>query len=358
MNKNFKPIRHCLALAGLLLLSGISGHAATPQSPVGNDWDCLISGGSQQGIAYLTFSGDNTFVGYRVLVGKNLTSIPSTPEGRNSGGDDGRTGTSGSSTNSSTSRSVTNLFGFDRVHGDWQFDDRGRIIGRFVEVVGGGQTVCTTNENITTVDSTTTVPVTNPDGSVTYYTTNVTIFVTNAATVTCVTNTGTPFGVSFLGKAVTGKRLSLAASTVNGKITYSGIPARTDLPDLSGSWSATKLENQQWFYDTFSLTSFADGNPFPENFPDVGNYKNIYFSIDGTEPNAVFEAIGMLSARKKIGFVFSTSPVGSTNSSLSATLGSLSKSKTYLKANTSGLDLGLDPAAKVTFKAFHLISPD
>src|SRR6266700_1738283 len=77
--------------ASALLLSGmILSAQAAPKSPAGT-WDCSLSGGGQQGIAFLTFSDDGTFSGYRLLVGSQKT-LSEIEVGRNTGGDSTRNG--------------------------------------------------------------------------------------------------------------------------------------------------------------------------------------------------------------------------------------------------------------------------
>ena len=94
-------------------------------SPVGTTWDCLLSGGGQRGIMFITFENDGTFHGHEMMVPRLPSTSTSSPgssdDGRNSGGETGRgpgadrtgtgiTSTSDGSTNSSGS-SFTNLFG-------------------------------------------------------------------------------------------------------------------------------------------------------------------------------------------------------------------------------------------------------
>src|SRR5437867_4219981 len=78
----------------ILAAASLCGSAnSAPNSPVGK-WDCTISGSGQQGIAFLTFFDDGTFSGYRLLVGKLLTSasVEDFDDSRNSGGDASRQG--------------------------------------------------------------------------------------------------------------------------------------------------------------------------------------------------------------------------------------------------------------------------
>ena len=52
-----------------------AGVSAEPGSPVGPDWDCVLSG-KRNGIAYLTFStnGNGTISGYEILVPQPLVT--------------------------------------------------------------------------------------------------------------------------------------------------------------------------------------------------------------------------------------------------------------------------------------------
>ena len=81
------------AVAAALLLFGTlaaSSQAATLNFPNGT-WDCLLSGGGQQGIAFITFSNDFTLNGLEILVPKPPSGGGSS-DGRNPGGGAGRGG--------------------------------------------------------------------------------------------------------------------------------------------------------------------------------------------------------------------------------------------------------------------------
>jgi len=180
------------------------------------------------------------------------------------------------------------------LNGSWGFDNRGRIIGSFLEIVAPKPIVsCTTNENITTVYQTTTVPVTNPDGSVTYFQTNITTFVTNAPTIICATNSaGTGFTnvVNFVGKVVPGKRLALVASSSIGSFILRGVPA-TNLIDLSGSWYGLKTQNRVAAWEFFELE---------EIFPEQNTY-----SVNGLGPDYSYnDGIAIVSSQRQIAFAF------------------------------------------------------
>jgi hypothetical protein len=323
------------------LVGGLAPASAGPSaSPVGQ-WDCNINGDNQKGMAFFTFTDENTnggtFSVVRFLAGKHSgnsgssTTVLNTGRGGEGIGRDGSEG----STNASSSSSFTNLWGLDMLTGTWQFDAKGKIIGRFAEIIGAGSVSCTTNENITTVNATTQVPVTNIDGSITYYETNTFIFVTNGVTINCVTNGGTTNAVSFTGKA-TAKKLTLVSSSANGKISYSGTTYTSNLTDLSGYWYATRKHDGQSDLIDFTLAPVSPDLP------------NVYFTSDGAGPTDSFEGYAVLSKRKQIGFVFSA---GSTNDTFTATMGTLKTGKTSYNANTKGNDLSTSPGTPVQINA-------
>ena len=111
-------------------------------NPIGPTWDCLLSGSGQQGIAFLTFSNDFTFSGYQLLVGKQsaASSSGASNDERNSGGDvDGFT-----TLRHGRLCGGTNLFGFGSLNGPWRYDNKGRVMGYFLQIVNQ-QTTITTN---------------------------------------------------------------------------------------------------------------------------------------------------------------------------------------------------------------------
>jgi hypothetical protein len=327
------------AAALAALLGGVgSANAGPSASPVGQ-WDCNINSPDQKGFAFFSFSdadtntGIGTFTGVRFLVGKHANGVKSSSGPR--GGEDIGRGTS--STGSTTNKSgTTNLWGLDMIDGTWQFDANGKIIGRFPEVVGAGTVTCTTNENITTVTATTEVPVTNPDGSITYYTTNTYIFVTNAPTVNCVTNAGATNAVSFSGKS-NGKKLTLVSGTSSGKVTYSGTVYTSNLTDLSGYWYANRTAAGQSDLIDFTL------EPISPELP------NVYTTTNGLGPADSFVGFAGLSKRKQVSFVFYGGDT--TNATITATLGTLKPTKSALKANTKGGDTATAEITPVTINA-------
>lgn len=265
-----KLLNLCYGLAAAVAI-GMASEAQAQKSPVGT-WEFLITGSQGVGIAYLTFNSDYSFSGQELLTTKKKKASEDIARG---GEDVGRYPTSGSSTNSS--KSTTNLFGFGGVKGPWIYDAKGRVTGYFVEEVA----------------------------------------VTGSTNV--VYNS-----VAFTAKVVPGKRMTLAASTPNGKVTYSGVPISGSLPKLTGSWNGTKKEGKQTFVELFDL------------FPDVtGPY---LFNMTGTGAGYTFDGVAMVSARKKIGFTSIVTPEGSTNTILRSVVGTFNPRKS--QAKTKGAELG------------------
>jgi len=287
--------RHIAVLAAVVSLSATAAFAAV-QSPVGTQWDCILSGGGQQGIAFITFYDDGTFRGYELL---------STRVRKSSVSDDLRGAYTdvGRGTQVSTNRpsGYTNLFGFGPISGPWGYDDRGKVVGHFVLEIGE-----------------------DSEGNPQY---------TNA--------------VSFRASVVPGKRLTLLASSRDGKITYSGVPF-AGTPDLSGQWNGVKVSNKQSFVEFFDLTSVTVENPFGDEYADLGDYAGIYFTLYGQGAGYDMRGFTLVSTRKKIGFAFQSTPWGNTNSVLSASFGSWSSSKKGVRASTVGVE---DPMTAITFKA-------
>ena len=330
-------IRSAVAIATLLVLAGLPAAAQQNASPVGPTWDCLLSGSGQQGIAFLKFADDGTnrtFSGYQLLVGKQSAGDSIGEQGRNLGGGVGRGITPGGS---ASGGSGSTLFGFGSVNGPWQYDEKGRVVGYFVEVLNQ-QTSVSTNEALQSVDGWTTVYVTNADGTITSWTTNVTIITTNISYTTNVT--GTTNSISFSAKVVPAQRLTLTSSTPYGKVTYRGVPQKPVAAAISGSWQATKKANNQDFLEFFNLLPTSLENPYV--VPPFTN--NIYFTTNGNGPNISFGGVSMVSSQKKIGFAFETFSGVVTNiatasgGTLSATYGPISYPKKNTKANTKGFE--------------------
>ena len=137
--------------------------------------------------------------------------------------------------------------------------------------------------------------------------------------------------ISFFAKVSPGRQMVLKASTSYGKAVYTGIPLQT-LPDISGNWSDVRYQGGQQFAEQFTLAPF--------DFP------NVYMGT-GSGPGYTYRMGAMLSARKRIGFVFATVQDGQTDGTLSATLGPVSIRPTAIHANTTGVQESSADVVKV-----------
>ena len=331
--------RALLGLAALATLGGMAGLATAQTPPYGTTWDCVLSGSGQQGIAFLTFSNDFTFTGYELLVGKQSSSSQSSSGTGNSDNPNYRpnsdiTGRNDYSSTNAPVGSGTNLFGFGQISGPWHYDNKGRVIGYFIQIIDQ-QTTITTNYEIVEVSYSTNTPP---------FTTNVVFYRTN---ITYLTNTaGTTNGISFSAKVVSGKRLNLVSSTPNGKVTYKGVPQSKSPGPIAGSWIGNKKQNKQDIAEFFTLLPTA--------------VRNIYYTTNGEGPGIKFGGVSMVSVQNKMGFAFSTFqnlgtndvPVDAngniTGGNLSATIGGLTFPKKGTRANTKGFE---QPISPVTFQA-------
>jgi hypothetical protein len=352
---------HATILVGLLLgaVTPLSHAAPAPSpSPAGTNsftWDCITSGGGQPGITILTFSNDYTFSGYALVAG-----VP--PANNNSGGRNGG-GASRGGSSTSAGKANSTIFGSGPISGLWGFDVHGKVIGFFTEAINTTSSVTNysidcppdivipflvTNADLTmypsqtnfsvpcfteqalTVMNTWTATSTN-DGTPNFYTQVTTIDNTNF-TVVAGTAESTN-AVSFTGTVVSGKRLTLVASSSFGKVTYTGVPLKTSLTDLTGNWYGNKKQGGQSSIEFFNLT--ASSTP------------NIYF-MDGQGPGYAYtNGICVLSARNKIGFSLAE---GGTD--LRATFGSFQIKNSVPTAHTKGI-LGSSDAA-ISFDAAKL----
>ena len=290
-----------LLLCGFTASVGANAQAQTLYPPTGTVWDCVLSGSGQKGVAFITFANDRSFSGYQIL----SSSPKSTPSigARNVGGDIGR------DIELDDSSGRTNLFGFDQVQGPWAYDANGKVIGNWTMVSGN--------------DSNSTNSVTN--------------------------------SVSFVATVVPGIRLTLVASTSNGKVTYKGVPYKEIMPSLSGSWYSTKKANGQSFTEFYTFTSMGDSNPFEDGYPDLSGYPGIYYTFDGEGPGYEIVGFSMVSSQKKIAFTFQNYAGGGTNGVLNASFGTFSTtSKGALKATTSGVE---SPDTKIRYTFMQPLSP-
>jgi hypothetical protein len=144
--------------------------------------------------------------------------------------------------------------------------------------------------------------------------------------------------ISFVGTVTPGKRLALVATTSYGKVTYNGTPLNTSPYDLSGPWYGY-LKDGEEMLEFFTLTPVTEANnPWGDVAPDLPTYPNIYLVTQGIGPDYSFNGISMLSSQKKIGFAFETTALGSSNTVLSATYGTLSASRKATNVVTKGID--------------------
>lgn len=313
-NGCIRNLRTAAAILGLLICAGpakVCQAAPSTNSPVGT-WDISFSGGGRVGLANITFAAGSplgSFIGYEIIAPKQHgTSQP-----------DGRPGAVGTGSSGSNTKAMgTNIFGFEPINGSWGFDNQGRVIGSWIELTPAN--ACITNITITATTET--------NGNI------ITVTLSTNTTVNCDALTNQ---VSFVGKVVPGKRLSLVASTSTGKVTYQGVP-NTQLTNITGQWYGYKHEQQQQFLEFFTLTPVsltADG-------------LNAY-SFQGSGPGYFYnEGFAIVSAKKKIAFAsMVVHPTVGTNT-LSA-VGSINLKS--LNAQTKGLELAPTVSFPLDFNA-------
>ena len=290
-----------LATAALLAVVTPAAQAVTqPPSPIGQ-WDCVMSGHGQNGIIFLnitedldTVSGLPTFEALFVQAGH--TKIQAGREGTTGG-----TGRDGSSNDSS----FTNLFGGGFVfgsagpvanngagddwlsdsrghRGNWFFNSKGQTVGSFYTVLNA--TARITNYFQTCVDEPLTIPLTN-GGS---FNIDVAFCFTNAVIVTnypwnapdgefgftnltftngnfTIGSVGLTNNVSFIGKVVPGKRITLMGTSAFGRFTITGVPLApiaTALPVDGFFWTGTKIENGFTTVEQFGLFDTSIQNAY------------------------------------------------------------------------------------------------
>jgi hypothetical protein len=350
-----------MAVAALVVAGSVQTSQAVSADPSAGatfTWDMASHGAGQRGIALITFSNDlssvpprGTFRGYQLLAALP-PNTNSSSSGRGTGTGRG-TGGSGGQTNNF-------VFGFGAIDGTWQYNSKGQIVGFFSQPLNVTSTV--TNYHAITVAETITNNVTlevagisvsfangqatlttnvtwlNPPGYTQEYTfanPNVTLDIGSAQ----LTNT-----VSFIGKAVVDKSISLICNSSFGRVTFKGTPAaKAPSVDLTGNWVGSKRENGLQFNEFFSLTSFTVDNPFPLEFPDVSDFPGIYFTTDGVGPGFGFSGVAMFSQHNTVGFTFFKD-----DGTMSSTIGTLRATKIGATANTDGIE---EPLSRVNFTA-------
>ena len=288
----------------------IQSRAAAFDSPVGQPWDVYMSG-RHLGLAVITFNDDFTFSVASVLVPKpqGIIHAGTSDDDRGTGGDDSRNSTSGTNI-PPTLPDHTNVFGFGVIPapdnppgtavepGQWGFDAKGRLVGYFTDV--SGYTICVTNEVLI----------------------NTGIGVVTNIIVECsrVTN-----AISFVGTVVPGKRLTLLASTPDGKSVFTGVPVSTvNVPDISGQWTGMNLQNTIPHTEFFTLT---------RNDP-AGNT----YAISGGGPGYLYGGTAILSKSGRFAFSVDINPPITQTEKLRvrSVIGTLNKQKVNFR--TGGLD--------------------
>jgi len=377
-----------LASSTLLALTAPAARAViVPVTPVGQ-WDCTMDGPGQTGIIFLKFtddvdtnSGFRTFEGFFAQAGHRGTSPDASS--RSEGGGSSRNDSSGNS----SGNSVTNLFGGGFINGssgpvadngganDWLIDSRehrgnwfynskGQVVGSFYTTLNATGTitnyfescystnfsvhltngsfqsfpfsVCATNAILTT-----NVAWTGFDGET--GTTNLTFINTNF-TLGFIATTN---NVSFVGKVVFGKRLTLTGMSSFGKITIRGVPlAPIAIPSnvpLDGAyfWTGTKKQNGNKSAEIFKLTPTIILNAYGMNGqgPTYSYNENSSFCL--------------ISANKRIGFVVSEIGIHAAPDTLHmsrASVGKFTNTRNAIGAKTIGDSV--DNTALIGFDAF------
>ncbi len=133
------------------------------------------------------------------------------------------------------------------------------------------------------------------------------------------------------------------ASTPFGHVTYRGVPL-VPLADISGSWyGVKKLKNKETFNEFFTMTSAG---------------QNIY-DVTGAGPDYSYTGSAILSAQKKIAFVFGMTPIPATDpvTVVRAVVGSFNAKK--VSGATHGWDQPDGPFTDpMRFDAFRLAPLD
>ncbi len=340
-----------LSVAALLAVAApITNVFSQPASPVG-EWDCVMTGNGQNGIIFLNFSAQTdgitglpVFEGIFVQGGHKKVSST----------DDGRNGSSGNSRGGVGSNTFTNLFGGGFIDGSasdtnmnigpddwlgdsrghrgtWFFNSKGQVVGSYFTVLDATSHV--TNFFQTCVDEVLTIPLTNGGSfplEVSFCFTNP-IIVTNVPWSAPPPNTEVGFtnlvftnqnftlaavgitnNVSFIGKVVPGKRLTMVGSSAFGKFTIQGVPLApvvTPLPVDGFFWTGTVTQNGFKYVEEFSLISQGIPN---------------YFGMNGQGPSYTYDPLStvcLISQKKRIGFSVFEIPFGAgTNGEITATL--------------------------------------
>jgi hypothetical protein len=364
-----------LAAATLMAVGVHTAQAVIiPVSPVGQ-WDCVIHGPGQAGIIFLNFtpdidtnSGFPTFEGFFIQAGhQGINNSSGSSSGRGGTTTVGRGGSSGSS-------SFTNLFGGGFIEGtaggvaengtgddwltdsrgrrgNWFFNSKGQIVGSFFTTLDA--TTIVTNFFQTCTNIGFPIPLTNGSSFSFFFD----VCFTNAVLSTNVpwgpaedgetgftnlnfTNANFTLGaigvtnnVSFIGKIVMNKRITLTGTSTFGKFTVTGVPLQpvrivSGLPiDGPFLWTGTKSQDGIRLAEEFSLT-------------DTG-IPNLY-GMTGQGPSYSYgptNSFCMISAKKRIAFSVSEAQLNGTPNELQisrATVGTFRNTGKAIGAKTVG----------------------
>lgn len=246
--------RHLLLATAALLfaLVGTSAEATPFGDPTTNDWDCVMTGGGQDGVMFLHFTTDVdpltglfTFEGVFALGGSR-----SNPFSARGGTGSGRT--------NSVPVGFTNIFAGFTLQGpssvpndwtpissgnrpDWFWNAKGQLVGSFYFPVVFGS----------------------------------------------VTNTN---NVSFVGTVTPMKSLTLLASSPYGNIHFHGIPlVATTAPVTDFNWSGQRTQDGVTMGQIFTM--------FPTSVPNL-------FALTGAGPDITYApgSFCLISSQKRIGF--------------------------------------------------------
>jgi hypothetical protein len=357
-----------LATMTMLALTVPAARAVIIPIPPDGQWDCLISGAGQTGIIFLNFtedidpnSGFPTFEGLWIQAGHQNSSAGSssnprgsTGTGRTPGGSGGFTNLFGGAFIRGVAGPVANNGGpgdwlaDSRGHrGDWFYNSKGQVVGSFFTVVNATSTV--TNFFQTCASTNFSIPLTNGES----FPFSFDVCFTNAVLNTNVfwgfaddgefgftnltfVNTNFTLGllgitnnVSFVGKVVPGKRLTLVGSSAYGKFTITGVPLTpiATAPPVTSPylWTGTKRQDGNKFAETFNLT-------------DRGIFN--VFGMTGQGPSYSYNpsnSFCMISANKRIGFVVDEIPQnGGESGTMRATVGTFINTSRAIGGKTVG----------------------
>ncbi|HEX4262997.1 MAG TPA: hypothetical protein VH597_01555 [Verrucomicrobiae bacterium] len=364
-----------LATGALIALLAPALNALSQANPPVGMWDCVMSGHGQNGILFLNFLPQSdlgnhlpVFEGVFIQAGQLKVS--------GAGRDAGSTG----STRSGSGGIITNLFGGGFINGSasgvatnvgegdwfndsrgyrgyWAYDNKGRTVGQFYTVLNGTANV--TNFFDTCIDEILPIHLTNngsfnihvdfcftnavlatnfpwsaPDGEVGF--TNLTFTNVNFT----IGTVGQTNGISFVGKVVPGKRLTMVGTSAFGKFTIRGVPLQplhTLLPVDGFTWTASKVQNGFKSVEEFQLAGAGGGltnasTVIPNLYAMIGQGPSYIY---GTSNDGTF---CLISSQKRIAFFVQEIPFGTAPPLLEtrATIGKLVNHASKIGANTTG----------------------